>query len=91
MRVVFYPHSYTSENRTIQLPTNLSEIPGRQQEVLALLKKHKNLSTKEIASLLTTEVSERTIRGDLLTLKKRKVVEMIGKGPNSLWTAVKNA
>jgi len=54
------------------------------------LKKHKKLSAKELSSQLILEVSERSVRGDLLALKKDGLVEMIGKGPNSLWKAVNN-
>lgn len=90
IRVAFYPHTYTTDARTKPLPTKLKKLPERQQQVLALLKKHKKLSTKELASHLLPEVSERSVRGDLLALKKLKLVEMIGKGPNSLWKAIQN-
>jgi ATP-dependent DNA helicase RecG len=85
IRVTLHPHLYTTEGQIKALPARASDLSIRQQEVLSLLQKHQKLTAKEIINKLSTQISERTVRSDLLALKNQNLVEIIGKGPNSFW------
>lgn len=79
------PYRGKSDNKknTISTPAE------RYEKILNLLKNSKPLSVKEIEEKLAITVSLRTIKRDLLMLKKQNLVQQAGKGKNILWQIVK--
>ena len=78
MRVIFYPHPATQVQQRRQLT-------ARQQDILALFSKHEALSFREIFNQLGHPVSERTLRYDLVQLKKLGRLMSEGRGPSTTW------
>jgi len=67
-----------------------SSLSGRQRHILTLLK-IKALAPKDILSMLTEKITDRTLRNDLQLLKQKGYVDSSGKGKQTLWFLVKKA
>lgn len=86
VRVAFRPHVATEEYIDISKSTEeVNELTLRQQKIIALFEKEKELTAKEAIKRLNIPVSERTLRLDLFELKKRGLLVTIGKGPSTRW------
>ncbi len=85
IRVIFCPHPATREKPEIFVSPELKKLSHRQQEVLALFRQEEKLTAIEIYNRLGQGISERTLRLDLLELKNRGLLKMIGSGPSTYW------
>ncbi len=83
VRVIFKPHRQTRGEPARQM-TILDPVE-RQKAILALFKRGKPLSFREIFELFSTPISERTLRNDLSSMKKKKLLIASGKGRATLW------
>jgi len=90
VRVAFNPHSATEEKIQPSEPTETSELTSRQQTIMTLFEKEKELTAKEVIERLDVAVSERTSRLDLFELKKRGLLMTTGKGPSTRWSYLQN-
>lgn len=77
-------------SRHFQLPLGGSELSNRQISILALLKEGP-LSPKDILSQLKQNISDRTLRNDLQSLKALGYIETTGKGKQTKWFLKMNA
>ncbi len=85
IRVVFKPHIATEgKNESISF-RSLKELTQRQEKVLNFLRTREPLSAKKIYAGLKEEISERSLRSDLLELKEKGYLRMLGSGPSTLW------
>lgn len=66
------------------------ELTTRQEEIVQILDKYEMLTTKDLHKKLKCPISERTLRGDLMVLKKNNIIKMLGKGPSTQWKISKN-
>ena len=57
----------------------------RQKNIIALLEKSGPLSTKNIYAKLNLDISIRTIKTDLLSLKQAEQLSQIGQGKYTTW------
>jgi len=85
IRVVFRPHLATQEKIDSLGNLEIKELTLRQQKILNFMRKKEPLSAKRIYEGLREKVSERAFRSDLLELKARGYVKMVGSGPNTVW------
>jgi predicted HTH transcriptional regulator len=88
IRVVFQPHGATQEKEAVLVYPE-KELTHRQQKILHFLHHKDPLSAKKIYSGLRQEISERSFRNDLLELKARGLLKMLGTGPATLWSLTK--
>jgi ATP-dependent DNA helicase RecG len=58
---------------------------SRQEKILEILEKEGKLKASEILDSLSNPPSLRTIKTDLLYLMKQNLIEMVGKGRNTVW------
>jgi len=85
LRVILKPHLATQEKlEPSQTPVQM-ELTLRQEEIKKLLQKKAALTTKEIHERLKSTISERTLRNDLLDMKEKGVIKMLGRGPSTQW------
>lgn len=89
IRVTFKPHAATKEPKVNYSSSRPKKLSDRQHEILNLLQEIKKLTSKEIFDKLNLKISERTLRLDLLQLKKLKLLKKNGNGPSSSWTLEK--
>lgn len=61
----------------------------RQDEILAIIEKHKTANIQQILSELKNQVSQRTVQADLTKLKKMGFIEGKGKGKATSWLVIK--
>ena len=83
IRVILKPHIATKEKLSysfLQL-----ELTVREEAIIALFRKDDTLTTKEIFERLKSSISERTLRKDLLSLKKKGMLKTLGRGPSTQW------
>lgn len=86
IRVVFKPHVASQERDKLFVPIEAKELTSRQQKILNFLQKKGPLSAKRIYKGLREKISERSFRNNLLELKARGMLKMIGSGPSTLWS-----
>jgi ATP-dependent DNA helicase RecG len=87
IRVIFRPHLATQE-KAESFISEVKELTLRQQKIINFMHKKEPLSAKRIYEGLRERISERAFRNDLLDLKARGVLKMIGSGPGTLWVLV---
>jgi len=85
IRVVFHPHLATQEKIGSITHPERKELTLRQQKIINFMQKKEPLSAKKIYEGLREVASERAFRNDLLVLKARGNLKMIGSGPSTLW------
>lgn len=88
MRVILHPHLATQEKIKSTLYPEIKGLNLRQQKILEFMRKKEPLGAKKIYEGLSEKVSERTFRNDLLELKACGLLNMLGRGPSSLWVIV---
>jgi predicted HTH transcriptional regulator len=67
---------------------NQKELTLRQQKILNFLHNKEPLSAKKIHKGLKEQISERSLRNDLLELKAQGLLKMMGNGPSTLWVNI---
>jgi len=90
LRVISKPHQITQDKTVAKMPSEQDEFTPRQEEIIKLFEQHEILTTKEVYKKLKTSVAERTLRGDLLDLKEKKVIKMLGRGPSTYWKFIED-
>lgn len=88
IRVVFQPHLAAQEKTESLIHQEIKELTLRQQKILNFLHDKEPLSAKKIYKGLKEEISERSLRNDLLELKAQGLLKMMGSGPSTLWVLV---
>ncbi len=88
IRVAFKPHIATREKIKSRAHLVEKEFSLRQQKILKLLHNKESLSAKQIHIVLREQISERSLRNDLLELKAQGLIKMVGSGPNTLWALI---
>jgi ATP-dependent DNA helicase RecG len=88
VRVIFKPHLATQEKMEITPYQRRKELTLRQQKILNFLHNSEPLSAKKIQQSSKEKISERSIRLDLLELKERGLIKVMGSGRSTLWTFV---
>lgn len=83
VRVIFGPHSQTRGDFSSQ--NKILDPLERQKAILALFSREIFLSVREMLQLLSTPISERTLRNDLVSLRKKKLLIATGKGRATVW------
>lgn len=86
IRVIFTPHLASQEIAEHVLPQKIKELTLRQQKILNFLRQHEPMHAKTIQKDLREQISERTLRNDLLELKAKGLLIMMGSGPSTLWS-----
>lgn len=72
-----------------QQTTKRQRITKRQSEIIALLEKFQELTALSIQDqLLDRSMAARTLRDDLIFLKKHKIIDSRGRGKNAVWFKV---
>ncbi len=84
IRVIFKPHRIAQEKIDSVMDQETKELTLRQQKILHILYKEP-LSAKKIHKNLQEQISERSLRSDLLELKSQGLLTMMGNGPSTLW------
>ena len=85
IRVSFRPHSATRDEIKATTPSEKKGLTPRQQKILKFCQGKEPLTAKEIYLGLREEITERTLRNDLLELKTRGLLKMLGSGPSTSW------
>lgn len=70
--------------------SNENELSERQLKIIDLLKTYKSLRAAQISELLSSNLTSRTIRTDLLSLVDHGRVVRQGKGPSTVYTLAAN-
>jgi ATP-dependent DNA helicase RecG len=65
--------------------TVLESLSSRQLEIINILRKHENLKAPDILQELEEPPSDRTLRDDLLTLKKLNLIDSRGRARSTIW------
>lgn len=76
--ILYFAHSEAKVAEKIDLT-------ARQCLIFNLLATSQGLSFQEIKSTLKLEIAERTLRNELLFLKEKNLVELIGRGQHARW------
>lgn len=90
LRVILTPHLATQERLEPSQTPAQKELTIRQQAIKKLLQKKAALTTREVHERLKSSISERTLRKDLLEMKEKGVIEMLGRGPSTQWKLTSN-
>jgi ATP-dependent DNA helicase RecG len=88
MRVIFQPHVAAQETFESLPSQKLKELSLRQQRILNFLHNKEPLSAKKIHKRLREQISERSLRNDLLELKAQGLIKIMGSGPSTLWVLI---
>lgn len=88
IRVIFRPHLVSQEKIELLPHLEGEELTVRQQKILNYLHSKEPLSAKKIHKGLREQVSERSLRHDLLKLKAKGRLKMMGSGPSTLWILI---
>lgn len=88
IRVIFKPHIAAQEKIEVLPHLEEEEITLRQQKILYFLQNKEPISAKKIHKGLNEQISERSLRNDLLKLKAKGLLKMMGSGPNTLWILI---
>ena len=83
-------HTGISEQPIINAPLSIS-LTHRQKDILHLLNNRLSMTSKEILENLETPPAQRTLRDDLIYLKKSGLVHSKGHAKNTIWYIVKNS
>jgi len=89
IRVIFKPHEAAEEKIESLSHQDIKDLTSRQEKILNFLNNKEPLSAKKIHDGLKEQTSERSLRSDLLDLKERGYLKMLGSGPNTLWELIK--
>ena len=65
-------------------------IKKRQEEIIAILERFNELTSAEIKAQLSFPIAARTLRDDLIALKRRGVINSRGRSNNAVWFKNKN-
>lgn len=83
IKVTLLPYSgIDADLKTISKQIQLTP---RQEDIIALFNEGEKMTAKEIFVRLERDIPERTLRFDLLQLKAKGVIRMIGSGPSTYW------
>ncbi len=85
IRVTFQPHLAAQEKPEVLIHQEAKDLTLRKQKILAFLHNKEPLSAKTIHKGLKEEISERSLRSDLLELKAKGLLKMMGSGPSTFW------
>lgn len=85
LRVILKPHFATQEKVEIDMSPRQQELTARQEEIMLFFQKGDTFTTKEIHKSLEASVAERTLRGDLLDMREKGFIRMLGRGPSTRW------
>lgn len=88
IRVVFKPHVGAQEKIDPIFYQQVKKLSLRQQKILSFLHNREPLSAKKIHEDLREQISERSLRNDLLDLKAKGLLKMLGSGPSTLWSVI---
>lgn len=88
IRVSFRPHSETLEEIKKTSPHKIKDLTLRQQKILKFCQGKDPLTAKEIYQGLGENITERTLRNDLLELRSRGFLKMLGRGPSTSWACL---
>lgn len=88
IRVIFKPHVAAQEKVEKPSYQEGKERTLRQQKILNFLNNKEPLSAKKIHNGLREQISERSLRNDLLELKAQGLLKMMGSGPSTLWVLI---
>lgn len=61
------------------------ELNARQRQILALLDERKEIQSGDLATLLSGDVTDRTVRNDLQQLVNRGLIVKLGRGRNTFY------
>lgn len=67
----------------------VKDLTPRQEKIINFLHNKEPLSAQKIHHGLKEQISERSLRKDLLELKDRGHLKMLGSGPSTLWELIK--
>ena len=85
LEVVFkFPEAMSMNSISVNIHKTL--LTARQNDIIKLLQKNKNLSTRDIHNFFESTASFRTISADLSILKKHNMVEQHGNGRSITWS-----
>ena len=85
IRVIFFPHQKTLIKNQKPSEKVMKELSARQRTILALFEPGLQLSFREIFTLLSKTISERTLRYDLAVLRVKNLLFCKGKGRAIMW------
>ncbi len=88
VRVSLKPHIGTQDKTPGSQTSVETELPPRQMAIKKFLQKESALSAKEINEQFSYPIPERTLRNDLLEMKKKGVIKTIGRGPATQWKLI---
>ena len=67
-------------NVPLNVPVNLTE---REIKIIGLIKSNSNITAKELSEVLN--VSDKTIKRDIASLKERNIIVRVGAAKNGMW------
>lgn len=82
---VVFKFPFSLKPAVIPIGEGVIKTSSRQQEIIELLTKSKELTTKEIMDRLKEPLSDRTLRRDLVALKKFGIVASRGRTHKAVW------
>lgn len=89
IRVVFRPHTAAAEKTESSRDRGIKDLTPRQEKIIDFLYNKEPLSAKKIHEDLREQISERSLRNDLLELKEQGYLKMLGSGPSTLWELIR--
>ena len=89
IRVVFKPHEITEPAIETLSYQDVKELTPQQEKILNYLLNKEPVSAKKIHSSLKEKITDRSLRKDLLELKERGHLRILGSGPSTLWELIK--
>lgn len=90
IRVVFKPHAAAEEEIESLSYQDVKDLTPRQEKIINFLHNKEPLSAQKIHKGLKEQISERSLRKDLLELKDQGLLKMLGSGPSTLWELIKS-
>jgi ATP-dependent DNA helicase RecG len=90
MRVIFRPHPALSSHQNSVAPSSkvnamLSSLSSRQQEIIEILSRERELKMKDILQRLKVPPAERTLRDDLAFLRAKGLIGFRGHARSATW------
>ncbi|MDF2577302.1 MAG: hypothetical protein K0S74_786 [Chlamydiales bacterium] len=85
IRVTIYPCAAVLEKQVKINPIENKDLTSRQEAILQILQEKDKISAKEIHAKLGSNISERSLRADLLELKRKEFITTGGNGPRTFW------
>lgn len=83
------PSRYLLAETSATFTCESDDFSDRQLGIIDLLKTKGKLTAKALHALLNEDISERTVRMELLNLKTKGFVVSLGKGPSTRWAFTK--